>query len=391
MNETFKIAALLGALSAIPPISTDMYVQAFPLIGRDFNAAAPLVQLSLTAMLLGLALGQIFAGPLSDAYGRKKPLIFSLAAFAIASCGCALAANIEQFIAMRFIQGFAGSGGVVISRAIAYDKYHGSSLTQIIALLMIINNVMPVLAPVLGGQIITFFNWHYIFIFLGICGLLMLLFSALGLCESLPPAARTGIRPAEIAISFISLFKNRPYTACLGVHCFFMGGLFAYISASPFVLQLMYGLTPVEASIVFGVNGFGMIVAVKAGAAFVIKFDERTQLKAALIVYTAAACVMAAALAAGMLTLPILLIILFIITACMSIGECNSFSLGMQSISSRAGSAAGLLGIGAFLLGALVSPLTGICGVSAVPLAVILIISGVLSLLALHHIPKQKH
>lgn len=390
MKNNLKMAALLGMLSAIPPLSTDMYIQAFPLIGRDFAAAETQVQLSLTAMLLGLACGQIFAGPLSDVYGRKKPLLFSLAAFALASCGCAVAATIEQFVALRFIQGLAGSGGVVISRAIAYDKYHGPVLTQFIAMLMVINNIAPIFAPVLGGQILSFFNWHYIFMFLALCGLILFCGSSFTLMETLPPHMRSGSSTAEIAKSFFSLFKNKPYTACLAVHCLFLGGLFAYISASPFVLQIIYGLTPVQCSLVFGVNGIAMMLAVKIAASFVMRYNERTQLKAVLLIYTFAGALLLAALFSEQLTLPLLLALLFIITACISVGECNSFSLAMQSISSRAGSAAGLLGIGSFLLGAVVSPLTGICGASAYPMGIILILSGILSLVALHHIPLLK-
>lgn len=390
MKNNLKMAALLGMLSAIPPLSTDMYIQAFPMIAGDFNASAAQVQLSMTGMLLGLACGQIFAGPLSDIYGRKKPLLFSLVAFALASCGCAVAPTIEQFVALRFIQGLAGSGSVVISRAIAYDKYHGALLTQFIAMLMVINNIAPVFAPVMGGQIINFLNWHYIFLFLALCGLVLIIASGFSLEETLPPVMRTGSNPAEIAKSFFSLFKNRPYTACLAVHCLFLGGLFAYISASPFILQMLYSLTPVECSIVFGVNGIGMVLAVKIAASFVMHYNERTQLKAVLLVYTAAAVALFAALMTQILTLPLFLALLFTITACISIGECNSFSLAMQSISSRAGSAAGLLGIGSFLLGAVVSPLTGIYGTSIYPMAVILIISGMLSLIALHHIPNLK-
>ncbi len=390
MKNNLKTIAALGGLSAIPPLSTAMYVQAFPLISTDFNTSETLVQLSLTAMLLGLACGQLFAGPLSDSYGRKKPLLLSLAAFALTSLGCALASTIEQFITFRFLQGLTGSGGVVISRAIAYDKYHGADLTRLIALLMIINNAAPVIAPVIGGQIISCFNWHYIFIFLAVCGLVMLTGSASCLTETLPPNARTGTNPADIANSFLSLFRNKPYTVCLVIHCLLLGGLFAYISASPFIMQLLYGLTPMQSSLVFGLNGLSMILAVKIASSLLMRFNERTQIKAILSAYTAAAGFMLAALMADVLTLPLLLILLVIITACISVGECHSFSLAMQSISNRAGSAAGLLGITSFLFGALISPLTGICGTSIYPMAGILILSGLFSILALNYLPALR-
>lgn len=388
MTGQLKMALFLGALSAIPPLSIDGYISAFPLIGRDFNASDAEVQLSLTAMLLGLACGQFFIGPLSDIYGRKKPLIFSLAAFILASVWCAITNDIFHFVLLRFVQGLAGSGGVVISRAIAYDNYKGHMLTQFVALLMVITNIAPIMAPVIGGQIIALFSWHAIFLFLALCGVLLSI-CTLFTRESLPVELRQQSSYRSILNSFAVLFKNPPYLACLAVHCLVMGGLFSYISASPFILQVLYGFTPVQFSLMFAFNGFGMIVAAKTAAAFVMRFDERTQLKAVVGVYTVCGAVLAAASALNMLALWLIMLAFFVLTACISICECNSFSLAMQQIKSGAGSAAGLLGIAAFLFGSVMPPLMSLGGdISVYPLAVITFVTGVIALLAFRWIPR---
>lgn len=388
MTGQLKMALFLGALSAIPPLSIDGYISAFPLIGRDFNASDAEVQLSLTAMLLGLACGQFFIGPLSDIYGRKKPLIFSLAAFILASVWCAITNDIFHFVLLRFVQGLAGSGGVVISRAIAYDNYKGHMLTQFVALLMVITNIAPIMAPVIGGQIIALFSWRAIFLFLALCGVLLSI-CTLFTRESLPVELRQQSSYRSILNSFAVLFKNPPYLACLAVHCLVMGGLFSYISASPFILQVLYGFTPVQFSLMFAFNGFGMIVAAKTAAAFVMRFDERTQLKAVVGVYTVCGAVLAAASALNMLALWLIMLAFFVLTACISICECNSFSLAMQQIKSGAGSAAGLLGIAAFLFGSVMPPLMSLGGdISVYPLAVITFVTGVIALLAFRWIPR---
>lgn len=389
MSNTMKMAVILGALSAIPPIGTDLYIPAFPLICESFGAPAAQVQLSLTAMLLGLACGQVFIGPLSDIYGRKKLLLLSLVIFILSSYGCAVSSAAESFIALRFVQGISGSGGVVLSRAIAYDIYKGHELTRFIALIMVINGAAPVFAPLLGGQIINFFDWHYIFLFLGFCGLLLFLGSFFWLTETLKTENRSSPDFRSVLGSFAGLFGNRPYAACLAVHCFFMGGLFGYIAAAPFILQLLYGLTPVQTSIVFGVNGIGMIAAVRAASFLIMRFDERQQLKTAIIVSLGGSCLLLAADFFRLLSLPALLGLLFIIASCVGVGECNSFSLAMQHIRTGAGGAAGLLGIGSFLLGAAVSPLAGINGASVETMASVLIAAYALALWAFSHIPSR--
>ena len=389
MNPNLKMIAILAGISAIPPISTDIYVPAFPLISSTFNVSAAQVQLSLTSNLLGLACGQIFFGPVSDVYGRRRPLLLSLAAFIIASLACAMVNDINSLIALRFLQGLAGSGGVVLSRAVTFDKYKGQSLTEIVALLLVINGIAPIAAPVIGGQLTAHLGWRSIFEVLGMCGFGLWFFTWRGLAESLPPEQRTSSSIGSILRSFMVLFQNKIYLAYLAIHCLMMGGLFAYIAASPFILQNIYGLSPVGFSICFAVNGFGMMISTKLAAGLIMRVGEHTQLKIVTAVFVAAGLAITLAHTLGALSLPLLLGLLFIAACCIGISECNSFSLAMQAITANAGSASGLLGIGSFLLGALMTPLVNLGSSFIISLGIILIVTGGISLITLVRTPQR--
>ncbi|HCV53247.1 MAG TPA: MFS transporter, partial [Exiguobacterium sp.] len=177
---------ILGSLAALGPLSIDMYLPAFPDMSRSFDASASLIQLSLTACMLGMALGQLIVGPLSDVRGRKRPLMIALLAYLLASLACAMAPTIEVLIALRFIQGAAGASGIVISRAIVRDLFEGPELTRFFAALSLVNGTAPILAPVIGGQLLRFGDWHFVFYLLAILSTLMLLAVALRLPETLP-------------------------------------------------------------------------------------------------------------------------------------------------------------------------------------------------------------
>lgn len=362
MNNRLRMAVILGGLCGMAPICSDLYVPGFPIIAASFGVAPMEVQLSMTACLLGIAAGQLFIGPSSDVYGRKKPLLLSLLAFVLASLGCALVPDITVFIGLRFIQGLAGSGSIVLSRTIAYDVFRGQELTEFVALMMMINGVAPIVAPILGGQIITYLNWQAIFYFLMLCGLALFAACSLGLEESLPPEQRTEGRVGVILRSFGALLHNKAYTACLVMHCLSLGTLFTYISGSPFILQTLYGLSAEYYSWSFAANGLAMMVCARVAASLIHRVNELRQLRLSVSVALLSAGVILALALLDMLPLKLLLLLLFIISGTNSVNLTNSFSLAMQQIEGNAGSASGLLGIGSFLLGALVTPLVGMAG-----------------------------
>ena len=237
-------ALILGALAALGPLCTDLYLPALPDIAQQFTAPTSVIQLTLTATLLGLGVGQLLFGPLSDSLGRRRTLLSSLVLFVVASLGCTLATDIHQLLVARLLQGIAGSGGIVLSRAIARDLYQGHELTRFYALLMMINGVAPIGAPVLGGELLRLVDWRGIFAVLTAIVLLLTLASTLQVRETLPPQQRTpgGLRQTLQQIR--QLLTLRPFMGLCLAQGFTIAGMFAYIGASSFVLQQLYGLTP---------------------------------------------------------------------------------------------------------------------------------------------------
>ena len=189
-NKRIRFALLLGTLAAMGPLTIDMYLPSFPTIVSAFDTTATYVQVSLTACLLGIGLGQLILGPMSDVHGRKKPLLIALFAYFVASILCVFSPNIGFFIAARFLQGFAAAAGIVISRAVVRDLYSGRELTKFFALLMLINNLAPILAPVLGGGILAFTEWTGVFAVLSAIGFLLFVIVLWRMDETLPKNAR---------------------------------------------------------------------------------------------------------------------------------------------------------------------------------------------------------
>lgn len=254
---SFSFAAILGLLTAIGPLCSDFYLPALPEIATHLHTSTTLTQLSLTSALIGLGLGQLFFGPMSDRMGRKMPLLISLLLFVVASVLCATTQNIYALIGWRFVQGVAGAGGSVLARSIARDNYHGSMLTQFFALLMTVNGIAPVVSPVLGGYISSHFDWRMLFWVMAAAGLALLVASQLFIRESLSEKSSAG----SLLGTAKTVLKNRRFMRFCLIQAFMLAGLFSYIGASSFVLQNEYGLSAMQFSLLFGVNGIGLIIS----------------------------------------------------------------------------------------------------------------------------------
>ncbi|MGN1038472.1 MAG: multidrug effflux MFS transporter, partial [Mailhella sp.] len=277
------MASVLGFLAAMGPLCTDLYLPALPDMAAELGSTASHMQLSITACLLGIALGQIVLGPLSDARGRKGPLLSSLALFIAASFLCSRASGVEELIVLRFIQGLAGSGGVVLSRAIACDLFRGTELTKFFSLLMLINGIAPILGPVVGGQILRFSNWAGIFLFLALCGAAQFSLVFFGTKETLPKEKRVEGGLLQSLRAMLRLFGNRTFLAYMLIQGFVMAGFFGYISASPFVLQNIYKLSAQEYALCFGLNGIGIMVFAQVTGRVCAAYGDRTVLCAGIL------------------------------------------------------------------------------------------------------------
>jgi drug resistance transporter, Bcr/CflA subfamily len=377
----YWIAFALGTLAAIGPLSIDMYLPSLPSLTTDLHTSASLAQLSITACLLGISLGQLFMGSLSDIRGRRIPLLIGLIAYTAASLLCAVNSSIGGLIALRFIQGMAGSAGIVISRAMVRDLYSGAEMMKFLSLLMLVNGLGPVLAPIIGGQLLQITSWRGVFVVLTIAGLLMFLAVFFGLTETLPIKSRSTGGFSNTLITYRKLISDRNFIKYALPQGFVTAAMFAYISGSPFVIQNIFGASPQVFSLIFAMNGLGIILAGQITGRLAPKIEGVKLYVGGL---TLAALSGFALLLAILLkaSLPIVLIPLFFVVACVGVVGTAGSALAMENYGHAAGSASALLGLLSFIFGAFVAPLVGIGGSNnAVPMGIIIAICDVGSLL----------
>jgi drug resistance transporter, Bcr/CflA subfamily len=371
----FWVALILGALAAFPPLSLDMYLPALPQIELDLSTTTSLTQLTLTAFLIGLSVGQVWIGPLSDLRGRRYPLLAGLIVYTISSLLCAFSPSIGWLIVFRVVQGLAGAASVVISTAIVRDLYSGTQLTKFFALLSLISGVAPVLAPIIGAQLLHFSTWPGLFIVLAVLGAAIMASVILMLPETLPPERRSrgGVRQSVKDMRMIA--SDRVFMGHALSRGLVMAAYFAYISGSPFVVQNLYGGSPTLFSLIFAVNGAGIIVTSQLTGKLAGRISEMRMLTIGL---SAAAVGGVGILAAVVLDagLYAMLVPLFVVVS--SIGTINTTtgSLAMESKGDTAGSASALLGLLTFIPGALIIPFVGLeGGLSAMPMALLMVIT----------------
>jgi DHA1 family bicyclomycin/chloramphenicol resistance-like MFS transporter len=370
-----RLVLLLGALSAFGPMSLDMYLPGFPALARELGTTEAPVQLTITTCLVGLAAGQVLAGPLSDRFGRRRPLVGGLLLYAVASVLCASAPGIESLVALRLLQGLGGSAGIVIARAVVRDLYTGVEAARFFAVLMLINGLAPILAPLLGAQVLEVAGWRGVFVVLTGFGLLLAALVSLQLPETLPPERRQPGGARATLGTFGRLLRDRGFVGCALSAGFVFGSLFAYIAGSSFVLQTKYGLSAQTFSLVFGANAFGLIAASQVSARVVGRYGPRALLTAGIAVSAtgAAALLVSVLLDLG---LPAVLPSLLLVVLSVGLVAPNAAALALADHPRTAGSASALLGLSQYLVGGLVAPLVGLAGSdSAVPLAAVIAVS----------------
>ncbi len=363
---------VLGTLTAIGPLSIDMYLPSLPKLTDDLQTNASLAQLTLTACLLGLSVGQLFVGSISDIYGRRKPLIIALIIYVASSLLCAVAPSIWSLVLLRFLQGASGSAGIVISRAMVRDMYSGSEMTKFFSLLMLVNGAAPILAPIIGGQLLQFTSWRGVFIVLGAISVFMLVSATFVLRETLPLEEReTGGLSGTLA-TYGNLLKDRLFMGYALSQGLVSAAMFAYISGSPFVLQNIYGASPQEFSLFFAINGIGIIIASQITGRLAGKISEKTLFVTGIGVAAVGGISLLLTIVLGIGLIGVLCS-LFLVVSSVGIVSTTGFSLAMRNQKQAAGTASALLGLLQFISGALVAPLVGIGGThTALPMGVII-------------------
>ncbi|WP_372461429.1 multidrug effflux MFS transporter [Streptomyces clavuligerus] len=369
------VTLVLGGLTALPPLSMDMYLPALPAVTESLSAPAATLQLTLTACLLGMALGQLVVGPMSDRWGRRRPLLAGMAVYVVATALCALAPSAGLLIGFRLLQGLAGAAGIVIARAVVRDLYEGEEMARFFSTLMLISGVAPVIAPVIGAQVLRFTDWRGIFAVLAVVGVLLTLVVVRWLPETLPAEQRHGGGVGTALRTMRGLLADRTFTGYVLVGGFAFAALFAYISASPFVVQDIYGASAQTFSLLFAVNSIGLTaVAQLNGRVLVGRVDLDTALAVGLAVLTLSALALLL-MTAGVFGEPGLFGVsagLFALMASLGLVSPNITARALGRAPHAAGTASALMGTASFLTGALAAPLVGIAGEkTAVPMAVV--------------------
>ncbi|WP_026575422.1 multidrug effflux MFS transporter [Bacillus sp. UNC438CL73TsuS30] len=370
------MAIVLGSLAAFGPLSIDMYLPALPDIAKDFQSNASLVQLSLSFFVIGLAAGQLLAGPISDITGRRKPLLFGLIMYFIASLLCVFSPSIWGLIILRLIQGLAGSAGIVISRAIVRDLYTGSELTKFFALLALVNGLAPILAPVVGAQFLKFVPWQGVFIVLSGIGIVMFFVVLFGLPETLQEEKRSSGGVKNTYHTFVKLILDRRFMGYALAQGLVFAAMFAYISGSPFVVQNIYGASPQMFSLIFAINAVGIMINSQTAGRLAGRIHESKLLAFGLCTSSIGGIVLLLLLLAHA-KLIFILIPLFFVVSSVGMVSTAGFSLAMQSQGNNAGSASALLGVISLAFGGIVAPLVGIGGGhTAIPMGIVIVCAG---------------
>lgn len=391
--RTASLIFILGALSAFGPLSLDMYLPALPALAADLGTGASQAQLSLSLCLLGLALGQLAAGPASDVLGRRRPLLLGLGIFTLTSLLCALCTNIWLFVLLRFLQGLAGSVGIVLSRAVLRDMFDGKELTRSISLIMLVNGAAPILAPIFGGMVLGWASWRGIFAALTLVGALMLASVLLKLPESLPEERRIPADFGSTLAAFGTLLKDPSFVGLALAQGLVYAAMFAYIAGSPFVLQGLFGISPQTFSLVFAVNGIGIIAASHLTGLLVRRAGEDRLMVWGILQAWAGGLLLLIAVLLDR-GLPGILPALFLIVSSVGIVATAGTSLALQQYSRSAGSASALLGVLSYVAGSTVTPLAGVGGTqSSLPMSLIILASVTIAVLFyfLLAVKKSRH
>ena len=383
-SSLLRYAVILGLLSAIGPFAIDMYLPALPSIGQDLGASTGAVQMSLMAFFLSVGFGQLIYGPLADMVGRKPPLYFGLALFALASIGCAMAPNVEMLVAFRFVQGLGACAGMVVPRAIVRDLHTGNEAAKLMSMLMLVFSVSPILAPLAGSAVTAFASWRAIFWIVMVAAILGILLLALALRETRPAEDRVESGIGSALAGYWLLLRDRHFLGLVFIGAFGISSFFAYLANSSFVLIDHYGLTPTQYSLAFSINAVSFFGFSQLNGKLGSMFGLARVMRVAVSGFAAAVVVLFLLVLSGIDGLPVIIGMLFVANGFLGLVIPASAVLALDEHGEIAGTASALMGtlqmatgavvmavVGLFLDGTALPMIAGIagCGVIAFTLA----------------------
>jgi DHA1 family bicyclomycin/chloramphenicol resistance-like MFS transporter len=384
-RERLKLILVLGALIALGPLTIDMYLPALPSITRELETTSALVQLTLTGTLIGVAVGQLLIGPLSDAFGRRLPLFVGIGVHVAASVLCVFAPTVEVLGGLRVLQGLGAAAASVTAMAVVRDRYTGVAAATVLSRLMLVLGVAPVLAPTLGGELLRYTDWRGVFVALAVAGLAMILMAARALEETLPPERRRSGRFVGTLRAYRRILRDRTFVGLIFAAGLSMAALFAYVSGSSFVLQEQYGLDEQQFAIAFGAGAIGLIGASQLNVRLLRRFRPQQVLMGTLTAGFGFALLMLLTASTGFGGLPGLLLPLWAVLATVGLALPNTSALALSRHGEAAGTAAALLGATQFGVAAATAPFVGVLGNDSVAMAVVVTagLAGALAVLTL--------
>nr|WP_245819982.1 multidrug effflux MFS transporter [Rhodococcus yunnanensis] len=384
-----RVILVLGALIALGPLTIDMYLPALPSIVDDLNSSAAAVQLTLTGTLIGLALGQLVIGPLSDIVGRRIPLIAGTAVHIVASLLCVVAPNVAVLGVFRGLQGLGAAAAAVVAMAVVRDLFTGRAAATVLSRLMLVMGVAPVLAPSIGGAVLLAGSWRWVFGVLALLGVALLVVAVVALRESLPPERRRSRGVMPVIRTYRSLLRDGQFVVLVLVAALAMSAMFAYIAGSSFVLQDEFGLNEQQFAIVFALGAIALIGASQANVVLLGHFTPVRIVVTALSVSVAAALVMAVLAVADVGGMFGFLVPLWFVLGAVGFVMPNAPALALSRHGEAAGTAAALLGAAQFGAGAIVAPVVGVLGNDGVAVSVTMVGVSAIALIALMTVTRS--
>ena len=388
---------VLGALTALGPFTIDLYLPAFPALQRELGVSPGIVQLTLTATTLGFAAGQLLVGPFSDKVGRRGPLIVASSLHVLASLGVVLSPDIVWLGLFRVLQGMGAAAGGVVAMALVRDLFGGLPLVRMLSRLALVSGLAPILAPVIGSQLLRFVDWRGIFVFLTAYGVLVVIAAVFFIVETLPPARRADHGHSTARERYAVILSDRVFVGVAIIGGMSFSGLFAYLSASSFLFQEVYGLTAQQYGLLFAINSLGVVAGVQTSSriARIVGPQWILAVSTAVLLGSSLTIVLLDSLHAGLLG--ILIPLWFFIAAC-GFGFPLVQVLGLVNHAGEAGTAASVLGAVNFGLAGLISPLVGLFGIhNAVPMGTVMAATATVSVISLwfvvrpHTVPALGH
>ncbi|WP_026236070.1 multidrug effflux MFS transporter [Echinicola pacifica] len=349
------VVLILGALSTISPFSIDMYLPGFPAIARNLDTTIANVQLSLTSYLVGIAVGQLFYGPLLDRYGRKKPLYVGLVIYIIASLGCAMSTSVENLILMRFLQAIGGCAGMVAAQAMVRDIFPVTKTAQAMAMLMLVIAISPMIAPTVGGYVTAHYDWHMVFTILASITALILIASFFYLPDGAQPDTEVSLRPIQVVKKYIEVSKNRQFLVYMLIGAIAGATPFAYISGSADVFMNIYGVSEQQYGWIFALLASSMIGSTQLNHILLKKYTNQQIIKVALTYQTIVGFFLILGVWNDWFNVYTLVMAMFVFLSGHGLCNPNAAALTLAPFSRNAGSAAALMGSSRMAMGGVVS------------------------------------